>query len=158
MRPTFAGDPQPHSSASETPRRIAPSATERSAAPSQSMRGRWPAGSGGMSRYAASAEGSAIRLIPNSQLVPSVSAITPDSDRPMPPPMPKIALIMPSPAGMRSRGNVSRTMPNARGKTPPAIPWITRPAMTTPIERPRTHTIAPHENSSRTAVRTRPLP
>ena len=29
MRPTFAGDPQPHSSASETPRRIAPSATDK---------------------------------------------------------------------------------------------------------------------------------
>ena len=49
MRPTFAGEPQPQASASETPSRIAPSATDRSAAPSQSIRGRWPEGSGGMS-------------------------------------------------------------------------------------------------------------
>ena len=47
IRPTLAGDPQPQSSASETPRRIAASAADSSAAPSQSIRGRWPAAAAG---------------------------------------------------------------------------------------------------------------
>ena len=42
-----------------------------------------------------------------------------ESGRPMPPPMPKIALIIASPPATCSRGKVSRTIPKASGKTPP---------------------------------------
>ena len=61
------GELQPQSLASVTPSRIAPSAADSSPAPSQSMRVRSTGSEGGISRWAASAAGSAIRLIQNSQ-------------------------------------------------------------------------------------------
>src|SRR4051812_26124455 len=76
----------------------------------------------------------------------------------MPPPMPKIALIIASPPAISSRGNVSRTIPNASGKTPPATPCSTRPAITTLIEPASALTTAPALNRTSTAVSTRPLP
>ena len=87
-----------------------------------------------------------------------MSTITPDSGSPMPAPMPKIALTSPSPVAIRSGGNVSRMIPNASGKTPPATPWMTRPAISTPIEFASAQTTPPSENSSSTSVSTRPLP
>src|SRR3954469_18188204 len=72
--------------------------------------------------------------------------------------MPKIPLIMLSPPGTCSRGNVSRTTPNASGKTPPATPCSTRPAITTSIEFASALITAPALNTVSTAVSTRPLP
>ena len=148
IRPSVAADPQPQSLASVTASRMAASAAERIAAPSQSMRRRPDAGDCGTRRCAASAAGSAIRLIQNSHSTPMPSAITPDSGSPMPAPMPRIALTSPSPLATRSGGNVSRMIPNASGKTPPATPWITRPRSARAIECDSAHTTPPAENSS----------
>ena len=49
---------------------------------------------------------------------------TPDSGRPMPPPMPNIAEIRPIATARLSAGSSSLMIPNASGKTPPATPWI----------------------------------
>jgi hypothetical protein len=122
------------------------------------MRTRLDSGEAGTSRCAASAAGSATRLIQNNQETPRLSAITPDSGSPMPAPMPMIALTSPRPEAIRSRGKVSRMMPKASGNTPPATPWITRPAISTPIEGASAHTTPPSENSRSTSVSTRPLP
>ena len=122
------------------------------------MRVRATGADSGISRCAASAAGSAIRLIQNSHEMSKLSTITPDSGSPMPPPMPKIAVIVPRPVATRSGGNVSRTMPNASGNTPPATPWTMRPAISTPIELASAHTTPPSENMTSTTVSTRPLP
>ena len=155
---TFAKEPQPHSLPCETPSRIPASAPERITAPIQSTRASRTGGDGGTSRYAANAAGSAKRLIQNSHWRSRLSTITPESGRPMPPPMPKIALIMLRPPGIWSRGNVSRTIPKASGKTPPATPCSTRPAITTSIEPASALITAPKEKITSTAVRIRPLP
>ena len=76
----------------------------------------------------------------------------------MPPPMPKIALIIASPPAIWSRGKVSRTIPKASGKTPPATPCSRRPAITMPIEVASALITAPALKSTSTAVSTRPLP
>ena len=131
---------------------------DRSAAPIQSMRTRLDSGDCGTSRCAATAAGRAIKLIQNSHETSRLSAITPDSGNPMPAPIPMIALTSPSPVAIRSGGKVSRMIPKASGKTPPATPWMTRPAIRTPIEPARAQTTPPSENSSSTSVRTRPLP
>src|SRR4051812_15008278 len=49
-------------------------------------------------------------------------------------------------------------MPNASGKTPPAAPCRTRPAITTSILGASALITPPAENSSSTVIRTRPLP
>ena len=53
---------------------------------------------------------------------------------------------------------MSRTIPNASGKTPPATPCSTRPAITTSIEPASALITAPTENSSSTTVSVLPLP
>ena len=111
-----------------------------------------------MRTCAATAAGAAIRLIQNSHSSAKLSTITPDSGSPIPPPMPKIALTMLRPPAIWSRGNVSRTIPNASGKTPPATPCSTRPAITTSIVGASALITAPSENSASTAVSIRPLP
>ncbi len=137
---------------------MAASAAERIAAPSQSMRRRSDAGDCGTSRCAASAAGRAIRLIQKSHSTPRPSAITPDSGSPMPAPMPRMALTRPSPLATRSGGNVSRMIPKASGNTPPATPWITRPAIRRAIVWESAQTTPPAENTSSVSVSTRPLP
>ena len=158
IAPTLAGDPQPQWPACETPSRIPASAPESSTAPSQSTRASFTGGEGGISRCAAKAAGSAIRLIQNSHCRLTLSTITPESGSPMPPPMPKIALMMLSPPGTCSRGKVSRTIPKASGKTPPATPCSTRPAIRTSIEFASALLTAPSEKITSTAVSIRPLP
>src|SRR5215213_645267 len=157
-RPIVRAEPQPQSFASVTASSTAASAADRTAAPTQSMRIRLDSGDAGTRRCAASAAGSAIRLIQNSHSTPIPSAITPESGSPMPAPMPRIALTSPRPLATLSGGNVSRMIPNASGNTPPATPWITRPRISNAIECARAHTTPPTENSSSTSVRTRPLP
>ena len=116
------------------------------------------AGDAGTRRWAARAAGSAIRLIQKSHCTPMPSAITPESGRPMPAPIPRIALTSPSPEATLSGGNVSRMIPKARGKTPPATPWITRPTISTAIECARAQTTPPTEKRISTSVSTRPFP
>jgi hypothetical protein len=87
-----------------------------------------------------------------------LSTITPAIGMPMPPPIPNTALITPMPIATRAGGNVSRTIPNASGKTAPATPWITRPAISTSIELASPATTEPTANVTSTAVSTRPLP
>ena len=122
------------------------------------MRMRLDAGDAGTRRWAASAAGSAIRLIQKSHWTPMPSAITPESGSPMPAPIPRIALTSPRPLATLSGGNVSRMIPNASGKTPPATPWITRPKISTAIECASAHTTPPTEKRINTSVSTRPLP
>ncbi len=123
-------EPQPQSSPSVTASRTATSASESTTAPSQSTRARSTGGEGGTSRCAANAIGSEMRLIQNSQLTSKLSTTMPASGRPMPAPIPNDALSSPIPAATLGRGKVSRITPKASGKTPPAMPWIARPAMT----------------------------
>ena len=133
LRDGRAGSPRAPRTGS--PRR----ASRCEAAPTRAIRG--------TSRCAASAAGSAIRPIQNSHSMPRSSAITPDSGRPMPAPMPRIALTSPSPLAARSGGKVSRMIPNASGKTPPATPWITRPAISRAIVCDSAQTTPPAENT-----------
>ena len=82
----------------------------------------------------------------------------PESGSPIPPPIPNTALMIDSPPGTRSRGNVSRITPKASGNTPPATPWSARPAIRTAIESASALTTPPAANSASTIVSTRPLP
>lgn len=134
------------------------SAPLSTAAPAQSMRAarRW-AGAGIM-RCAASAAGRATRPIQNSHDRSVLSTISPDSGRPMPPPMPNIALSTPMPRPTRSRGKVSRMIPKASGNTPAPTPWSTRPEMTTPMLWASPQTTEPAAKVSSTRASTRPLP
>ena len=72
-----------------------------------------------------------------------LSTIAPDSGRPMPPPMPNIAEIIPMATDRRSAGSSSSMIPKASGNTPPATPWMTRPAITISIEPASPETIEP---------------
>src|SRR5215217_6187084 len=76
----------------------------------------------------------------------------------MPPPMPNIAESVPMATERRSGENSSLMIPNAKGNTPPATPWMTRPAITTSIEPASAATTEPAQNSSSTPESTRPLP
>jgi hypothetical protein len=157
-RPSVRVEPQPQASPSVTASRTATSASESTTAPSQSTRARSTGGEGGTSRCTANATGSEMRLIQNSQLTSKLSTTTPASGRPMPAPMPNDALSSPIPAANLGRGKVSRITPKASGNTPPAMPWIARPAMTTPIDVASAHTTEPSAKASITPVSTRPLP
>ena len=57
-----------------------------------------------------------------------------------------------------SRGNSSRMMPNASGKMPPPIPWMTRAAMSTPIDEAIAASSVPTARTTRTMSSTRSLP
>ena len=59
------------------------------------------------------------------------STIGPASTIPRPPPTPSSVEMPPIAPATRSRGNSSRMMPNASGKTAPPTPWSTRAAIMT---------------------------
>ena len=151
-------EPQPHAFAFEMPSSSAASPSESSAAPAQSIRVRSRAGEAGTTRWTRSAAGSASSPIQKSQEMSVLSTMAPDRGRPMPPPMPNIAEIIPMATERRSAGSSSLMIPKASGNTPPATPWITRPAMTTSIEPASADTIEPKEKMSSTPVSTRALP
>ena len=158
ISPMVRGEPQPQVSAWVTPSSSDASAPDSSTAPGQSIRGRWVLGWEGMSRYAAAAAGSATRLIQNSQEMSEWSTMTPDSGSPIPPPMPKTALSVARCVGTLSGGEVSRTMPNASGNTPPATPCSTRPATSTSIVGASALMTPPTAKMTSTTVSTRPRP
>ena len=112
----------------------------------------------GTTRWTRNAAGSASSPIQKSQEMSVLSTMAPDRGRPMPPPMPNIAEIIPMATERRSAGSSSLMIPKASGNTPPATPWITRPAMTTSIEPASADTIEPKEKMSSTPVSTRALP
>ena len=58
----------------------------------------------------------------------------------------------------RWRGNSSRMMPQASGKTPPAAPWITRPTIMTGRVVERAEIVVPTASTTRMMNRSRPLP
>ena len=60
--------------------------------------------------------------------------------------------------GTRSRGNSSRMMPNASGKTAPPRPWRTRAAIMTPIELVSAATSEPAESAASTMTSMRSFP
>ena len=88
----------------------------------------------GTRHQAANAAGRAISPIQNSQEMCALSTITPDSGRPMPPPMPNMAETRPIATARFSPGSSSLMIPKASGKTPPATPWMTRPAIRSSID------------------------
>ena len=94
----------------------------------------------------------------NSQGTPACSTITPAIGSPMPPPTPNTALIRPMAPATRARGKVSRMIPKARGKMPPATPCTARPAITQPIDGASAHMIAPSASIARTTGSTRSFP
>ena len=55
--------------------------------------------------------------------------MSPPSTIPIPPPTPSTDDNRPMLPATRSRGNSSRTIPNASGKMPPPAPWMMRPAI-----------------------------
>ena len=58
----------------------------------------------------------------------------------------------------RSRGNSSRMIPNASGKTPPPTPWMTRPTSSTDSEVASAETSVPAASATSTQKSTRSLP
>ena len=74
-------------------------------------------GEGGISRCAAQRRGQRDRLIQNSHARSTLSTITPDSGSPMPPPMPKMALIMRQPGGDLRRAGTCRARCRTRAGT-----------------------------------------
>jgi hypothetical protein len=111
-----------------------------------------------MFRHASAAAGSASRPTRKIQCRSALSMMIPERGRPMPPPMPNVALSEPIATGTRSAGKVSRMIPNASGKTPPATPWIARPRTSTSIEGASAQTIEPAANTTSTRTSIRALP
>ena len=62
------------------------------------------------------------------------------------------------PVATFSGGNSSRMIPKASGKTAPPTPWITRPAISMPIECDSAATIDPVPKVTRVATSIRDLP
>jgi hypothetical protein len=153
------GDVHPHELASVTPSSSSTRLTLSSPAPSQSTFAPGTRGERGTSRITPTTAGSAmIRPLQNSHGTPACSASTPAIGRPMPPPTPKIALKSPIAPATRSRGNVSRMIPKASGKMPPATPETVRPAMTQPMSGASAHMAEPRHSRPSTTGRTRSLP
>jgi hypothetical protein len=92
------------------------------------------------------------------QCQPSRSTITPASGRPIPPPMPSVALISPIAVGTRSGGNSSRTIPNPSGNAPAATPWIARATISRAIESDTAASSVPTASTVRLASSRRRLP
>ncbi len=76
----------------------------------------------------------------------------------MPAPTPRIADSSPIAPATFSRGNSSRTIPNASGKIPPAAPWMKRATMITPSELETAASSVPPERISSVRSSRRSLP
>ena len=127
--------PQPHTvvwaiaiSTSEIP-------TVISAAASQFILPGERTGDSGMNRQVAIAASTVTTSgSQNSQCQLRCWTIRPPMIRPAPPPTPRIDDISPMLPATCSLGNSSRMIENAKGKIPPATPWITRATISTPSE------------------------
>ena len=62
------------------------------------------------------------------------------------------------PRATRSRGNSSRMIPKASGKTAPPAPWMTRPRISTSIELASAATSVPTPSMHSDATSVRSLP
>ena len=142
--PSTPVDFQPHALPCETPSRSEASASDSSAAPSQSILAFTRTGDSGTKRHVAHAA-TAVTASEDQKIhsIERWSTITPASTRPSPPPMPKVAEIRPIEVATRSGGNSSRMIPKASGKIAPPAPWIPRPRISTPIDPPIAHTKEP---------------
>ncbi len=89
---------------------------------------------------------------------PSVSTSSPLTTRPMPPPMPNIAEIVPMLVATFSRGNSSRMMPIASGRIAPPAPCTERPTMYTGSEWPNAAIRLPRPKTTRAKRSMRSLP
>ena len=94
----------------------------------------------------------------NSQCQLRCSTMTAPSTRPRPPPTPRIAEITPMLPATLSAGNSSRVIENARGKMPPATPWITRAAIRTASEFASAASSVPAASTSSVYSSSRSLP
>ena len=77
---------------------------------------------------------------------------------PMPPPTAMTLESVPIADGTRRRSNSSRMMPKETGKTAPPSPWITRPAIITPMSGASADTRLPAAIAPRTTSRVFSLP
>ena len=122
-RPSVRGEPQPHVVVSPIATRTPEIPRLISATAGQLMRPRTRTGDSGTKRQVQSAArvitGSGIQ---NSHCQLSSSTIAAPARMPRPAPMPRIADNSPILPATCSRGNSSRTIPNASGKIPPATP------------------------------------
>src|SRR4051795_1743924 len=104
MRPIVLGDPQPHVEVSLTPTSTDTRATASRLAPAQSTRPGDLIGDSGTHRHVANAAKMIARSgDQNSQWEEGLSAVTPASTMPAPPPMPMIVDINPIEPATRSR-------------------------------------------------------
>ncbi len=72
--------------------------------------------------------------------------------------MPKVALIIPIATGTRSRGNASRTRPNASGKVAAPRPCTARPAISSPMDGASAQSSVPRANNARLISSSRRFP
>ncbi len=77
---------------------------------------------------------------------------------PMPAPTPRIAESRPMLPATLSRGNSSRTIPNASGKIPPLAPWMKRPSISGPSEEESAASRVPAASTTSVHTSVRSLP
>ena len=77
---------------------------------------------------------------------------------PIPPPTPRIEDRIPIDPATCSRGNSSRTIPNASGKIPPPAPWITRPTTISGSAVASADSAVPQPSTTSVAINSRSLP
>src|SRR5581483_6741432 len=127
--------PQPHTVVSLTATRTRVMPALISAAASQLMRPGTRTGDSGTNRHVQTvATTSTASGSQKSQCQLRCSTIKPPSTIPTPPPTPSSADISPMLPATFSRGNSSRMIPNASGKTPPPAPWMTRATISSATE------------------------
>jgi hypothetical protein len=158
-RPITVAEPQPQSGASLTATSSATSQADMRTADSQLIRPGTRTGDSGTNAVAATAAARVkISGSQNSQCQSSASTIGPATTMPRPAPTAVSAAIAPTAPVTLAAGNSSLTIPNATGTMPPAMPWITRAAISTPIEELTAASSEPAASATCAATKTRSLP
>src|SRR3954447_18569371 len=158
-RPRTRPEVHPHVGPSVSASSSATSVAESSTAPGTSTRDGVFTGDSGTKRQTPSAE-TPTKIAPtmNTQRHDPYSTSTPESTRPSPPPTPRIAETIPTPAPTFSRGNSSKTIANESGKTAPPNPWIARKTISDQMFHAKIAATHPTKKMSRLTSRNRSLP
>jgi hypothetical protein len=135
------------------------SATERSSAPTTSIRERIRAGDSGTNRWIASVD-SPMTTAPTakSHRHESWSMRTPEATSPIPPPTPKDADTSPIPSPTRWGGNSSRMIANPSGKTAAPAPCRARQRMSDHRSHAKTAATEPARKTRKERTSTRSFP
>ncbi len=157
--PSTAAEPQPRLGPSVRPSSNVIRNPESSSAPAGSSREGVFTGDSGTNRQTRTAE-MPTKAAPtmNNQRHEALSTSTPESTRPSPPPTPRIAETMPTPAPTRWRGNSSLTIANESGNTAPPKPWIARKTINDQMFQAKIAATHPTKKTTRLISRKRPLP